>query len=260
MKYLILLLTISLCYSAQVMAIFAHPDDDVTIPMTLARINAEDALKVVYVTSGKNGSDLTDYGISKDALGLKRESESIAALGVLGIQPSQIVFLRQDDNVGVQATISGLLYNEIVSHNTEVVLGFGPDGIYGHDDHVKVWYAFQKILDYTNLKMVLNMAVSVNRNLACGSIITPNPIPNSRINYTFGTVDLYVNGILITDVSQFHYDYISKYQSQFQPSKMVTLSYLIGEWYMKEEFILERIRRDLNLIAPDFNSLIGVAQ
>ena len=257
MKYLLLLL-ISLSYSANTVAIFAHPDDDVIMPMTLARVNVEDALKVVYVTSGKNGSDFTDYGISPENLGIKREGESIAALGVLGIQPSQIIFLRQDDHVGEQALISGLLYQETV--NADVVIGFGPDGVYGHDDHLKVWYAFQKIVEYTQVKLVLNMAVSVDRNQACGNIITPNPIPNSRINYTFGTADLYVNGVLITDVSQFHYEYISNYPSQFQPSKMVTLSYLIGEWYMKEEFVLARIRRNLNLDASDFSQLIGIAR
>ena len=63
-----------------------------------------------------------------------------------------------------------------------------------------------------------------------------------------------------TDVSQFHYEYISNYPSQFQPSKMVTLSYLIGEWYMKEEFVLARIRRNLNLDASDFSQLIGIAR
>lgn len=127
------------------LAIFAHPDDEsIFAGGTLARYAAEGwRVALLCATRGEWGpiSDetLADYG----NLGEVRERELRAAGGELGV--SWLRFLDLED--GTVGSIAGTEAEPLVLEKMvrairelrpEVVITFGPDGVYGHPDHVAV--------------------------------------------------------------------------------------------------------------------------
>lgn len=118
------------------MAIWAHPDDEITSAGTLAgmaRMGAD--LTLVYLTAGEAARDT---GYSRVELAQVRRREAQAAGDLLGA--GQVVVLgfpdgglTRTDPAAVRAAIAGL----IEQHAPEVVISFDERvGFYGHPDHV----------------------------------------------------------------------------------------------------------------------------
>ena len=135
------------------LAIFAHPDDEVFGSGGALALAAADGARVhlVCATRGESGR-ITDPSIDPDAdVGRLREGELRDACDVLGIEPP--VFLdfhdsgrkertRHDDpkalmNVDVTELETAIL-GAIGRIEPDVLLTFDPHGIYGHIDHLKV--------------------------------------------------------------------------------------------------------------------------
>jgi GlcNAc-PI de-N-acetylase len=69
------------------MAVLAHPDDDVVCAGTLARAaSAGWEVRVIYATSGEAGENMSGQKLKGAALGRERERESRKSLTALGVK------------------------------------------------------------------------------------------------------------------------------------------------------------------------------
>lgn len=126
--------------SLKLLAVFPHPDDE-TLGMgsTLARYAAEGIeVHLVCATRGERGwfdSEGPNPGL--EGLARIREAELRCAAEQLGIH--EVSFLDYIDGDVDQADpeeIIGRLVSHIRRIKPQVVVTFGPDGAYGHPDHI----------------------------------------------------------------------------------------------------------------------------
>jgi LmbE family N-acetylglucosaminyl deacetylase len=124
----------------KLLAIFPHPDDETLgLGPTLARYSAEGVeTYLVCATRGERGwfdSEGPDPGFEE--VGRIREAELRCAAENLGIH--EVSFLDYVDGDVDQAKPEEII-GKIVSHirriKPHVVVTFGPDGAYGHPDHI----------------------------------------------------------------------------------------------------------------------------
>jgi LmbE family N-acetylglucosaminyl deacetylase len=126
----------------RLLCVFAHPDDETLgAGSTLAKYAATGVeLYLVTATRGEHGwqgEPSADPG--QQALGELRTAELLAAAHVLGIRDVQ--FLNYLDGYLDQADPAEAI-GRIVSHirhiRPQVVMTFGPEGSYGHPDHIAI--------------------------------------------------------------------------------------------------------------------------
>ncbi len=123
------------------MAVFAHPDDETFgCAGTMAKYAAS-GMKVVLVsaTRGEVGeiSDLSNA--TPETLGQAREGELRCAAAAIGA--TDVVFLDYIDGQVANADFDDLVGKvtlAIRQYKPDVILTFGPEGAYGHPDHVTV--------------------------------------------------------------------------------------------------------------------------
>lgn len=135
-----------------VMAIFAHPDDELAVGATLAACVAEGAdVVLVCATSGDLGSHEEHTAENREQLAEVRRQELRCSCRRLGI--GQLEMLPYGDSgwraehgrppegslarAGAPKVI-GRLVRLIRRYQPQVVITFGPDGLYGHRDHVAI--------------------------------------------------------------------------------------------------------------------------
>jgi LmbE family N-acetylglucosaminyl deacetylase len=126
----------------KLLAVLAHPDDEsLGFGGTLAKYAAENVeTYLVTATRGERGR-FGEHGKSADPgeVGRVREAELRAAAAVLGIR--EVSVLGYPDGA-VDQIDSGKAIRDILSHvrriRPDVVLTFGPDGAYGHPDHIAI--------------------------------------------------------------------------------------------------------------------------
>ena len=131
--------------SLKLMAILAHPDDEsLGFGGTLARYAAEGVeTSLVTATRGEAGRY---RGIApgtghpgSEALGRIREAEVRAAAAVLGIRDlAQLDYHDQELDRAEPGEVIGHIAYHMRRVRPDVVLTFGPDGSYGHPDHVAI--------------------------------------------------------------------------------------------------------------------------
>jgi LmbE family N-acetylglucosaminyl deacetylase len=126
----------------KLLAILAHPDDEsLGAGSTLAKYAAEGVeTSLICATKGERGwmGDEQDHpGFKK--LGEMREQELLCAADTLGIKRVHFLdYLDGDlDQVPVQEAVEKIvaLIRQI---RPQVVFSFGPDGVYGHPDHIAI--------------------------------------------------------------------------------------------------------------------------
>jgi LmbE family N-acetylglucosaminyl deacetylase len=123
------------------MAVFAHPDDEAFgTGGTLSKYAAEGCdVYLVTATRGESGEIAEpDLATSAD-LPFVREQELRCACATYGIHPP--CFLDYTDGllpIVHQGQAVGKVVRLIREHKPQVVVTFGPDGIYGHYDHIAV--------------------------------------------------------------------------------------------------------------------------
>jgi len=125
----------------RLLAIFAHPDDEsLAMGGTLARYaHAGVEVSLVCATRGEWGLISDPALATQENLAEVRENELRAACEVLGI--TQLHFLDCPDS-DVNHTDWPEVEEKIVRHirklRPDVIVTFGPDGLYGHPDHIAV--------------------------------------------------------------------------------------------------------------------------
>jgi LmbE family N-acetylglucosaminyl deacetylase len=126
----------------RLMCVLAHPDDEsLGNGGVLAKYAAEGIeTYLVTATRGERGwrGNEEDYP-GPEALGKRREAELYAAAEVLGLR--RVDFLDYLDGELDQAPTEEVIA-KIAGHlrcvKPQVVLTFGPDGSYGHPDHIAI--------------------------------------------------------------------------------------------------------------------------
>jgi LmbE family N-acetylglucosaminyl deacetylase len=130
----------------KLLAVLAHPDDEsMGVGGVIAKYAAEGVeVSLVVATRGQRGrfhghpqDDSRHPGA--DALALIREQELEAAAAVLGIH--EVILLEYEDQLLDKADPSdaiGLIAHHIRRLRPQVVVTFGPDGTYGHPDHIAI--------------------------------------------------------------------------------------------------------------------------
>ena len=133
-------------HARTLMAVLAHPDDEsLGVGGTLAKYASEGV--DVFLVTATRGDGGRFRGIRSDdrrhpgreALGEIRENELRAAAKVLGIRDVSVLDyhdqqLDRADPREVVARIAG----ELRRVRPDVVVTFGPDGAYGHPDHIAI--------------------------------------------------------------------------------------------------------------------------
>lgn len=127
------------------LAIFAHPDDEsIVAGGTLARHAARGGhTAIICATRGEWGSISDETLTNRENLGAVRERELRAACQILGV--NWLRFLDLED--GGIASVLGTEEEEktlekivraVRELRPQTVITFGPDGLYGHADHIAI--------------------------------------------------------------------------------------------------------------------------
>jgi LmbE family N-acetylglucosaminyl deacetylase len=126
----------------RLMAVFAHPDDESLATGSLLARYAAEGVETYLVTAtrgerGWAGPPEDDPGPA--ALGSLREAELMAAADILGLR--EVNFLGYTDG-DLDAADHQEATARIVAHlrrvRPQVVVTFGPNGAYGHPDHIAI--------------------------------------------------------------------------------------------------------------------------
>jgi LmbE family N-acetylglucosaminyl deacetylase len=130
-------------------AIFAHPDDEVFGPGgTLAKLTHEREIYVICVTDGDAG---LNSSTKTKSLGEIRKEEMLASTQIIGIK--KVFFLGYKDG-----TLSNNFYHEIAEKIQKIIedikpdtlMTFEPRGVSGHIDHIAVSMISSYVFEHTD--------------------------------------------------------------------------------------------------------------
>ncbi len=127
--------------SVRLLGVFAHPDDEsFCVGGTLAKYTAAGAeAMIVSATRGQAGQIRDARIATRKTLGAVREQELRRACQALGVQHVQCLDYMDGALQDVdRPVLVGDLVRVIRTFRPDVVLTLGPDGAYGHPDHVAV--------------------------------------------------------------------------------------------------------------------------
>jgi LmbE family N-acetylglucosaminyl deacetylase len=125
-------------------AVFAHPDDDAYGIAGTVALHADDPrfrFVLVLATDGGGGEIREGFPATRETLGAVRRAEDEAAWRALGRVPDRHEWLGYPDG-----GLSDVPFDELVDRidailaeeRPDVVATFGPDGIFGHPDHITI--------------------------------------------------------------------------------------------------------------------------
>lgn len=124
----------------RILGLFAHPDDEVFCGGGLfAWATRQGAtVRIVSLTRGEAGQIRDATVARRDTLGDVRERELVEAAAALGVADTAI-YDRGDGTLSGQADtdLIAIALAEIEVFRPDVIITFGPDGGYGHPDHVQ---------------------------------------------------------------------------------------------------------------------------
>jgi LmbE family N-acetylglucosaminyl deacetylase len=124
-------------------SVFAHPDDDAFGVFGSIALHLDDGMEVLTVlaTRGEAGPIADPSLATRENLGEVREAEARSAYATLGLPDVRLHFLGYPDG-GVARVDRGELVARVADllaeFRPEVVIGFGPEGVTKHEDHVSM--------------------------------------------------------------------------------------------------------------------------
>jgi LmbE family N-acetylglucosaminyl deacetylase len=125
----------------RLLGVFAHPDDEVfCVGGTLAQwAKAGCETMIISATRGEAGQIQDAHAASRATLGAVREQELRDACARLGVR--RVECLDYGDGALAEvdgATLAGQVATFIRDFQPDIVVTFGPDGGYGHPDHIAI--------------------------------------------------------------------------------------------------------------------------
>src|SRR5215217_181065 len=126
---------------SRLLAVFAHPDDETFCAGgTLAKyVTAGWEVLVVSATRGQAGQIRDPHAATRRTLGQVREREFYAACEQLGVHSAQVLDYMDGTLHEVDPDeLTGAVVRIIRAFRPDVVITFGPDGAYGHPDHIAI--------------------------------------------------------------------------------------------------------------------------
>jgi len=243
--------------ASTILVTLAHPDDETLINGTIHQLIDEENegvkehdVYVMYATSGKYGRDVRGYITNAGFLAKTRETEAKKALAILGLPAENIIFLRQDDHLDEETyaerlkSLMKIVFDKV---NPEIVITLGPEGIYGHKEHVMVSYLSSDIFNLvSSCEALLYFVISESQNEGYNISGSIEPVIDEAIN-------LEVNVLADLDVMiKAHLQHETQF-SQVDIDKYIAY---INQW-PTEQFILGGIRRKLN---TDIDSNIDIVE
>ena len=122
--------------------VFAHPDDDAYGAAGSVALHAHEPdfrFILVHATLGERGDIRDGFPATRETLGPIRQAEDEAAWRTLGRVPDRHAWLGLPDG-----GLADVPFEDLVSavapildeEDPAVVVTFGPDGIFGHPDHI----------------------------------------------------------------------------------------------------------------------------
>ncbi len=126
----------------KLLCVLAHPDDEsLGNGGILAKYAAEGVeTYLVTATRGERGwtGSQSEYP-GREALGKRREAELLAAARVLGLCRVEFLdYIDGDLDQAPPAEVVAKIVGQIRRVKPDVVVTFGPDGGYGHPDHIAI--------------------------------------------------------------------------------------------------------------------------
>jgi len=241
MKVIIIILTQILLFSCQsstqtssqnIVAVFAHPDDETWVSGTLAKL-ADQGLNVIpiYLTSGDKGRDISGSKLSGRQLAIKREMEATDASISLGL--SAPIFLRFPDSktYGHQIDVTRRLAKIVDDKNPIAIFTFEPQGITGNKDHKLV----SKVVTTHFKNRVILFCISQRRVARFY-----HHAKNHGVDYTVKHPIIDAEISFTTNVDKFRQHRISAmahHKTQFPPQLIAAFSDFVSESKL-EEFLL----------------------
>jgi N-acetyl-1-D-myo-inositol-2-amino-2-deoxy-alpha-D-glucopyranoside deacetylase len=137
----------------RLLACFAHPDDEAFPVGGVLAAQASRGVRVRLVTAtlGEEGDIRQEGAATRDTLGDVRRVELACAVRALGLAEHALLDYRDSGMAGWESNnhpkafvnadageVVERLVLEIRRFRPQVVLTFGPDGLYGHPDHIAI--------------------------------------------------------------------------------------------------------------------------
>ena len=124
--------------------VFAHPDDDAYGVAGSVALHADDPdfrFVLIHATYGEQGDIREGFPATRETLGAVRRAEDESAWRALGRVPDRHEWLGVPDG-----GVAEVPFDDVVSavaaildeEEPAVVVTFGPDGIFGHPDHIAI--------------------------------------------------------------------------------------------------------------------------
>ena len=131
----------ALDWPPRLLGLFAHPDDEIFCGagMFSTLSDAGAAVRIVTYTTGDAGQIRDAEIATRSTLGEVRRQELRAAAAELGVT-DVVIHDRGDGTLSGQpeAELMAIAERNIAEHRPDVIVSFGPDGAYGHPDHIRV--------------------------------------------------------------------------------------------------------------------------
>lgn len=157
---LILSLTLTLSATAfvcgqgkTILGVFAHPDDENMIGSVLARYSRlGNKVFVIIGTDGQYGTRVTKIPEGAELARVRRAESECAARKLNIEKPIFFSIDRLDTKFGVRPYLTSRksfiekLKGQIQALDPDVLITFGPDGEYGHSEHIVVGAAVTELL------------------------------------------------------------------------------------------------------------------
>ncbi|WP_353932244.1 PIG-L family deacetylase [Okeanomitos corallinicola TIOX110] len=136
-----------------------HQDDETFGCGGMIAQKREQGINVVitFLTDGR-GSHGVDQNLQNQIIKIRRE-ESLKALDILGVQPSEIYFLDQQD--GSLANLNPVEKQKLINHISELLKQYQPGEVYVphhkdcHRDHEATFYLVKEAIAQSEIKVEL---------------------------------------------------------------------------------------------------------
>ncbi len=125
----------------RLLLVFAHPDDEAffTAGTVAGHVATGGEAALVSATRGEMGSQPVPPLYPREELGRYRSAELRAACRIMGV--SRLTFLGYLDGALAQADpaeAASRIARVLARYRPDAIVTFGPEGIYGHPDHVAI--------------------------------------------------------------------------------------------------------------------------